>query len=412
MATQRWLGNAGPMTQVTTLTPGGTFASGDTVTVTCNGKSATYQTTVATFADICNGISTALQNAAQQYKEFSEFYSTNLGTTVTLTGQTTGYPFTVTVSTTSVSGTWVASSATACTGPNFWDNGANWSTGSAPASGDNVYFDSGNVPCLYNISQSAVTLASLNVYQSYTGQIGLPLYNSRGYREYRTQELTLSATTCNVGQQTGQGASLIRLNVGSVACTLNVYATGQAQQGVGPPLQWRGTSGSNFVNVNGGNMAIAYNPGDTATVATLRTGTLSAQGSQVTVFAGSGASFTTLDIDGGTVTTNSGATTITHNAGTLTIYGSGAITTLNVYDKCYFNTTGTCTTVNLYGTGVFDVTQDQQTKTITNFNAYSQRPQINDPYQVITSFAPVLYGATDWSALNIGETLTLTRSAP
>jgi hypothetical protein len=304
MATQRWLGNAAPVTQVTTLTPASPSAN-DTFTVTCNSKSISYQTAAGTVADVCNGLANAINNNTNNFQEFTEFTAQNNGATIALTGNTPGLPFTVSPSVqTSGSATFTQSATTACTGPNFWDNAANWSTGSAPAASDDVYFDAGNVPCLYNLSQSSITLNSLNVYAAYTGTIGLPLYNSKGYREYRTLELTISATTVNIGQQlnpgVGAGSGRIKLNVGSNACTLNVFATGQAaDQGI-PSLLWRGTNSGNNVNLNKGNVGLAFNPGDTATISTLNVGYVSNQSSDVQLVCGSGCTLSTVVKQGGT----------------------------------------------------------------------------------------------------------------
>jgi len=308
-------------------------------------------------------------------------------------------------------------STVACTGPNFYDNGANWLSGSVPSTGDDEYFDSGNVSCLYNLAQSGTTLNSLNVYAAYTGTIGLPLYNAKGYREYRTTELTISATTLNVGQQinpgVGNGSGRLRFNVGSVACTLNVFGTGNAADQGFPSLIWRGTSGSNAVNINKGNVGLAFNPGDTATVATLNIGQVSNLG-DVTLVCGAGCTLTTVNKNSGTVVLNAGATTVTHQAGTLTLQ-LGAITTLNCYGgTTVWNTPGTIGTINFYDSAILDLSQDQRTKTITNaINVYSESPQINDPFKVLTGgngLALVLKGTDDLSKLNIGEQLTLTRS--
>ncbi|HET6327051.1 MAG TPA: hypothetical protein VFG04_20390, partial [Planctomycetaceae bacterium] len=207
MTTKIWSGNAASVMQVTTLTPASPSAN-DTFKVTVNNKLVSYQTATGTVADVCNGLATALANST--YAEFKEFVPQSTGNTITLTGVTAGVPFTATTSvTTSGSATFTASVTVSCTGPNFWDNAANWSTNSVPASGDDVVFNSGNVACLYNLTQTAVTLQSLTLYQGYTGTIGLPLYNNKGYYEYRATELAVSATTINVGQLTGQGSGRI-----------------------------------------------------------------------------------------------------------------------------------------------------------------------------------------------------------
>jgi hypothetical protein len=416
VATQRWLGNAAPVTQVTTLTPASPSVN-DTFTVTCNSKSISYQTAVGTVADVCNGLANAINNNVGNYAEFKEFTAqNNANTTIVLTGNTPGLPFTVSVSvTTSGSATFSQTATTAATGPNDFANGANWSTGSAPAGGDDVYFDAGSVPCLYGLSQASITLNSLSVYAAYTGTIGLPLYATAGYRQYRTLELTISATTVNIGQQVtpgvGAGSGRIKLNVGSNACTLNVFGTGQAADAGIPALLWRGTSSSNNVNINKGSVGLAFNPGDTATVATLNIGYVTNQQSDVQLVCGSGCTLTTVVKQGGTAVLNAGSTTVSNYAGTLTAQ-AGAVTTLNCYGgTTVANTTGTITTINYYDNAILDFSQDQRPKTVTNtINVYSQSPQILDPFKVVSSLALSLNGTDDLSKLSVGEKLTLTRS--
>ena len=72
----------------------------------------------------------------------------------------------------------------------------------------------------------------------------------------------------------GNGSGRLKFDVGSTACTLNVFNTGQRVGAGGPALTWKGTNAANVVNINKGNVGIAPPcfPGSVATVATLRTG--------------------------------------------------------------------------------------------------------------------------------------------
>ncbi len=412
MATQRWTGTAAAVSQVSRLTPANVEVA-DIFTVTCNGKTVSYTAALATVADVCNGLATAL--AASIQPEFKEFTATNQTTYIQLAGNVAGRPFTVSTSTTDGGGsntqTLTLSTPTACTGPNFFTDANNWLSGTAPVSNDDVYFDSGSVPLLYGLSQSAITLTSLNVYQSYSGTIGLPLYNAGGYREYRADELAISATTINIGQNAGNGSGRLKFNVGSVACTMNVYNAGQPlEQGI-PAVIWRGTNAGNAVNINKGQVGLANFPGQVATIATLQIGYVSSITGDVNCYCGSGCTLTTIIKNGGVLSVNSAATTVTQNAGTLTIWGTGAVTTLNVYDgTCFYNTTGTLTTANVYDKAALDFSQDQKTKTVTTINSFSNAPVINDPFEVVTSLVIVCKGANDLSKLNIGLKFSLTRS--
>jgi len=413
MTTKIWSGNAASVMQVTTLTPASPSAN-DTFKVTVNNKLVSYQTATGTVADVCNGLATALANST--YAEFKEFVPQSTGNTITLTGVTAGVPFTATTSvTTSGSATFTASVAVSCTGPNFWDNAANWSTNSVPASGDDVVFNSGNVACLYNLTQTAVTLQSLTLYQGYTGTIGLPLYNNKGYYEYRATELAVSATTINVGQLTGQGSGRIKLNVGSNACTLNIYATGQPLEQGYPSLTWRGTSGSNVVNANKGQIGIAFFPGQTASVNNLNIGYVSNVAGDVQLTVGAGATLTTVTQNGGNVTLYGGMTTLLVAAGACTVYGTGAVSnlTVNQSGSVAWNSTGTIGGNPIVADkGVLDFSKDQQAKTVTNpIQKFGDASQLLDPYQVVTSLAVILEQSNDLSGLELGENLTLTRTA-
>ncbi|HEV8004032.1 MAG TPA: hypothetical protein VGP63_29470 [Planctomycetaceae bacterium] len=413
MTTKIWSGNAAAVMQVTTLTPASPSAN-DTFKVTVNNKLVSYQTAAGTVADVCNGLATALANST--YAEFKEFVPQSTGGTITLTGVTAGVPFTATTSvTTSGSATFTASVTVSCTGPNFWDNAANWSTNSVPASGDDVVFNSGNVACLYNLTQTAVTLQSLTLYQGYTGTIGLPLYNNKGYYEYRATELAVSATTINVGQLTGQGSGRIKLNVGSNSCTLNIYATGQPLEQGYPSLTWRGTSSSNVVNANKGQIGIAFFPGQTASVNNLNIGYVSNVAGDVQLTVGAVATLTTVTQNGGNVTLYGGMTTLLAAAGTCTVYGTGAVSnlTVNQSGSVTWNSTGTIGGNPIVADkGVLDFSKDQQAKTVTNpIQKFGDASQLLDPYQVVTSLAVILEQSADLSGLELGENLTLTRTA-
>lgn len=413
MATQTWLGNAAPVAQVTALTPANPSVN-DTFTITCNSKSVAYQTGAGTVADVCNGLANAIANSS--FAEFKEFQPTNTGTTVVLSGLTAGLPFSVSFSvTTSGSATASQSTVTSATGPNDWANGANWSSGSVPANGDDVYIATGSVPVLYGLAQCAVTLDSLNVSQAFTGTIGLPTYNAKGYREYRTSELQIGATTVNVGLGgTGSGSGRIKLNTGTAASTLNVYGTGQPADPGNPAFIWHGANASNVVNLTKANIGIAFFPGDTAQVATLRVGFVSNQNSDVTLTCGVGCALATLDMNGGAVAVNNGATTATVSAGTLTVLGTAGISTLTVDGgTVVYNSTGALGTPIVSEAGTLDFSQDPRPKTVTNpIQLYGNNATLADPNQVVGSLVVDLEQSTNLTNISLGTNIKLTRGTP
>jgi hypothetical protein len=182
MATVRWIGNALPVQQVTTITIAGTWATGDIATVTMNGKDisitiGTDATTTAVALALQEAISGTDQTGTgdhtfsvtngQTIPEFREVTATVASAVLTLTADTlVGKPFTVTTSETTASTDGVVgtpSTTTAATGPHHFDNADNWSTGSVPVDADDIWFDSGSVSCLYALSQSSVTPSSINI---------------------------------------------------------------------------------------------------------------------------------------------------------------------------------------------------------------------------------------------------------
>lgn len=404
MATLRWLGRAAAVAQVTTLTVGGTVEAGDKFIVTCNGKSVTVSATTTSTATTATEIYTAINALTDSlYPEFAEFTATNAtASVVTLTGDTPGVPFTVTVNTTESNGgaadtqTFVAATTTAATGPNHWDNVNNWDTGAAPTTGDTVYIENSDIDILYGLDQNAVTLAALYVRQSFTGEIGLPEVHSGGaadYPEYRDTYLKISATILTVGDGPGQGSGRIKINTGSVATTLTVNGLGTPAEQDIPAMLWKGTDATNIVRVYKGTFAAAWLGTDAANIATLNVGYQTAQASDVAVYCGAVTFATAISQEGGTLSLNTGVTTLTTKGGNMLVQGSGAITTLNNWgSRVVYRGTGTVTTLNLGIGSSMDYAQDMRGRTVTNTNVYGP-VTIFDPFTTVTfTNPPKLYG--------------------
>jgi hypothetical protein len=370
MAAVNWTGNATGIKQVATITIGGTWVQGDTVTV---GNSTTGKSIVVTIgatvtvAGVCTAIAQAFNSTTPMTDTTASYQPVTGGkgipemalatavagtTTVVITGVTAGRPLgTFTIAKTSTAGTASIAATTAATGPNHWDNTANWSTATVPVAADDVTVDR-PVSILYGLGQSAVTLASLTVTPRFSSsaQIGLPFRNAGGFEEFLATELAISATTVTIDTQ----SRLIKLNLGSVQSTITVYRTGSSSETGRNALQIRGTHASNSIQIIGStpnataaDVGIATN-GELATFATVRqdTGTLTigqAGGGTVTL--------TTVTKNGGTLGLYAAATTITNYAGDLYHY-SGAVTTASHYAGTWYDLTtatyGTLTTEAVY----------------------------------------------------------------
>ena len=365
MATINWIGNATAIKQVATITIGGTWVQGDTVTV---GNSTTGKSIVVTIgatvtvAAVCTAIAQAYNSTSPMTDTTASYQPVTGGkgipemalaaavataTTVVITGVTAGRPLGVfTIAETSAAGTATIAATTAATGPNHWDNAANWSTGTVPVAADDVIL-SRAVPILYGLAQSAVTLTSLTWTQQFrdSAQTGLPFRNAGGFEEFLPTELAISATTITIDT----AAKLIKINLGAVQSTITVYRTGSSSETGRPALQIRGTHASNTLQIIGStssetaaDVGIATN-GDASTFATVRqdTGTLTIGA------AGAGTvTLTTLTKNGGRAAVYCAATTINNYAGDLYHY-AGAMTTGNHYAGTWYDV-GTST----YGTMV------------------------------------------------------------
>ncbi len=155
---------------------------------------------------------------------------------------------------------------TAPSGPNWWSAAANWIPSGVPANGDDVRIEIGLSDILYGLDQSAVTLASLHVAMSYTGQIGLKRLNDADYVEYRTLDLTIGATAILIGYADGSGPPKIGLNTGSVQTSIEVRGSGGSVEPGLPAITWRGSHASNAVTILDGSFGTAPYADQTATI--------------------------------------------------------------------------------------------------------------------------------------------------
>lgn len=419
MADNRWRGDQKNTAQVNTITPA-SVTIGNTFSVTINGKSITYTATAATVANVTAGLVALL--SVSTIPEFQEITWTDSTTKITATAVTAGKPFTQT--STSATGTGsgghanVTATATANTSCNDVNDGANWSAGTVPANTEDVYIQDSGVSLLYNLGAlSAVTLTSLNVDDTFTGEIGLPSVTDSGYYEYRATELAIGATTINIGRNDSSGSGRIRLNVGSVACTLNILDTGSAASLGDYAVRWRGTDSGNVVNILKGELGVAVDASHTATIATLRIGYVSSQEQDCRVFTGPGTTLTTVNMGGGQVNIAGGtaaATTINQTAGELTI-NNGTVGTLAIDGgTCNYNSAGTITLATVGSDAELDLSHNLRDLTITTLKLYKGATFL-DPFRRtasrLTNGAQLHRCSLDDVTLNLGEHVQLVPTA-
>jgi len=374
MANRTWIGNAGALYEKYTQVIGGTWLAGDlmaytigTKTITITLGSTVTTTQIATeIASAWNGtpaLGTAysVTQTGNLVPEFNEITATISGSTLTFTHDTIGQTFAMSRAITSASGTGSLTNTVDGTGVNDVANTANFSEASALANTNDFYLDR-PVSLLLGLAQSAVTLNSWTVGERFTSAayVGLPFRRSTGYEEYRTTYFAIGCTTFNYYGTSG----LFKWDAGSVQTAATLWTGGTSADTGRSAFQFIGTHASNTMTIFGGDVGIAANTGEVATVATLKqTGG--------TVNCGPGATLTTVTKTNGTLTVNSSTTTLlsqdgttnikggTHTAltvggGTCNVTGSSVLTTLRIQD-------GTVST----GVNVTATTIDKSTGTLT-----------------------------------------------
>src|SRR5690606_131189 len=120
------------------------------------------------------------------------------------------------------------------------------------ANGDDVCLEASETAIRYGLDQAAVTLNSLQVAASYTGEIGLPRRNTSGasgYVEYRPRYLQIGAAAVVIGHGEGDGSGRLLLDTGSVQTEIVVHRTAAPAEQQGHAFAWKGTHAGNALDV-------------------------------------------------------------------------------------------------------------------------------------------------------------------
>jgi len=423
MSTQRWRGDAPAIAQVQTITIG-TNDVGTTYKVTINGKTVSVPGNAGGASNTATDLANALKavTVPQEFAEVSWSVATNV---VTGAAAKPGKPFTLAVAVAGGAGTISTAVTVAGSGPNDAGVAANWSSGSLPATGDDIIFDAGASDLFYGLDQHAVTPNSITILPGFTGKIGLAAVNadnaSATYFEYRPQYLQYGTTgvggTVNVSIAGGGGR--IKLDQGSAPAIWNVTGPAQRMESGVPAVLLKGTHAANALNVNRGDVGVAFFGGETATLLALNVGYETNPAGDSAVWLGAGVSLANATIvqTGGNLTVNSatsGTATITQYDGNLTLQ-SGAQTGLAVLGgTCVYNSTGTLGgTPVIGGSGLLDFSQDLRAKSVTNpINLYGAKSKLRDPNKVVGTLIIDLNQLTNSNNLDIGTNIKLTRGTP
>lgn len=308
---------------------------------------------------------------------------------------------------------------TTATGPNNLNDAENYSTGALPVNGDTLIIDdpqAGDI--LWNVDAlSAVTLAKLVIRQSFENKkIGLSDHNGQ-YYEYRAVEFAIGATSIELGNGSGNGWRLLRLNTGTVQTAIEQLNSGRSQDSSQKATMWRGTHASNTAEILGGEFGVAVDQADLATLLTFKVLASDVAGNSPDIFAGPGLTLGTAEIDGGNAVLNSAiGTALTLNGGQVVLRGSGAVAQFNgLGGKLVYNTSGTLggNTV-LAGDCELDFSQDMSTKAITNpIEIQSKEAKVSDPYKVTSGLViDFNYVDVEINGMKVGRNRRLTFGVP
>ncbi len=289
-----------------------------------------------------------------------------------------------------------------------WATNANWSTGTAPADGDNVVIDGRGTTYIDGSDQSAIEPATLRIYSSFSFNIGSA-----------STPLKIGPLICDIGlpaedgsQSGGPSTIALDFTTDPVVCTVH-NANPQGEAGSSCVLV-RGVNASNVLTVKSGSVGLATMlPNEAATWPLINV-----LGDNARLVIGYGATLTTINQKAGVIVSSSAFTTLNQDGGTLTTEGAGAVTTANILGNFIPNSTGTVTNTNISGAGFMDASQSATSRVFTNVVVYGASATINADCNNATSTIAMFPNGIDClqgaktSQINLGDAVTVTPSAP
>lgn len=408
MATNRWLGRAAPVARVVRLTVAGTPANGDTITYTIGGVAVTYTLGSAPTAAIAAaGLYALLATSESPYFAAITWTYTDGDDFVTGTAAAAGVPWAGTASDTGTT-TLTETETTANSSPNSAGQTANWSLGALPTTGDDVLID-GGPDILWDLDDlSAAVYGSLRVKASFTGAVGLP-FRDGDTLEYRERFFPVgTGVPVTIGEGDGSGPTRVNLDV-DTALSCVVRGSGQRQAADGSPVVNIKGCSSGTLTVAGGSVGLAAD--DDTTAATATTVNLDNDGA---LAVGRGATATTVNQTGGTLTGAGAVTTLNITAGAAVLYSNPTTVTADGGSvDCRF--TGTVTTATFRGQGpgaeapVCECTNDPRGRTFTNCT-FTGGARLNDPEKSVTFTNAGTWDRASLAVSDIGARFTLQRT--
>ena len=399
MSTKYWLGDATAVAKVITLTIANE-SPGETFSISSGGvEIASWEhTTGEGLDDVVFELVSLWNNSAHPY---ATSVTASVGVSgsgeVILTADVAGWEFDVTPAVdVSSAATFTKSVTTALAGPNVWSTGNNWwdvaagTRGTAPVTGDDIILRDSNVSICWGMDQSAVTLASLTVDESFTGNLGVKFchftvdatgqtVSTTAAREYRQHHLKIGATRVDIGKRTGTGASTGsgRIKIHNTAATeTTVHRTGtQCTDTCMAAVRLRFDNASSNLYIASAQKGVAIamdEPGETSSLTGVHFDTVNAAD---WVKIGEGVTLNHVNMANGKTLLQSATfvTTANVSGGALTTEGDFVLGTLNAYGgRSVLNHVNSSSgnetdTINLKG-GEVDLTEGQEPKVIGTLN--------------------------------------------
>ncbi len=387
MATNIWRGGTPAVPQVVSVTPANVEV-GDIFRITVTddqGASVqiSYTAQAATVADVTAGLTAAWNASVDPLCRY--LTAADQTTSVSLTSDLAGVPFSVTTST--VNGgavndqTLTAAVVTANSGPNDAKCAANWTLG-VPVALQDLVFPAGTADVLYNLDFAATTFGQLSQERGH-GRIG-----RWGLADAYAPLAYFRCQSCSGLRIMGSGG-LTAFDVGSANVTPIIDHAGTPDAQGKSCVYLRGTNLASL-DQRSGYAAVAGAAGDTATV---RTSFLVA-GGYLTIGSGCTVTGTAAYVKGGSLTTYAGIpTSYVYKDGVLYQEGTptpGASWYVYQGGLLHPNAGGTYATVEVHGSGQVLNTLSLVAKTFTTTRIYNGGV-LKDPAQRITFTNPPTY---------------------
>jgi len=417
-ATVEYVAKAGARPQIDSITVSGTWAAGETGTVTIGNSSliVTCGTTTTTTSQVADVIKRAI-NATQidgnlvgdesrsfagqlvgEFRDVEAIIDPTNTSRVLVRSVKAGVPWgtpgasggpisAMTVADTAAAGALARASVQTATGPWHWDNATNWSGGAVPANNDTVVFAGTKDGPKYGLPDDALEVY-INQYQSFEGWIGLPLLNMENgvtYSEYRQRFVRLNDAGAASDAPhrfglgvSGKGSSCINVRQKLISGSPVVYNTGPPLREGLYALNICCTVTTSSLNVLAGSVDFSSVDGSTSAYGTYTQTGGTARGIKAID------SSATVKMHGGTCLLGSttGIGTVSVRGGTARFENqTGTVANMEIYPAgtVEWASTGTITGLTIMG-GTFDARGNAGTFSVGTVGLWN-KPKYLDPYK-------------------------------